>query len=223
MIRINLLAAERPAQKKAGGGLPSIPSAPGAVQGYLLLGLFAGGALVACGLAWFWESSKIAELDRQIAAANKRKAELQVIAKQVQQLEARRNSVKERKDFIEKLKRDRGAPVHLLDEISKALPDFVWLTSLKQTGTSLIISGQSSTLPAVADFMGNLRQAGENCRKPNPDDKSQCWFPEVNLRDSTARDNVVTFNLTATFRPPLPPQAQAGQTAAPAAAAQGGK
>ena len=43
MIRVNLLAPERATKKKTGGG-PALPSG-GALQSYLLLALFAGGAV----------------------------------------------------------------------------------------------------------------------------------------------------------------------------------
>ena len=45
MIRINLLAADRPTKKKKSAG---VPAAPGSVQAYLLLTVFAGGAVLAC-------------------------------------------------------------------------------------------------------------------------------------------------------------------------------
>ena len=86
-------------------------------------------------------------------------------------------------------------PVHLLDELSKALPDFVWLASLDQTGNQIRLGGQSNSLTSVADFITALQAAGADqygCGKVNPLDRSLCWFPEVNLvvehRDQQPRD-----------------------------------
>ena len=61
MIKVNLVG-EKPSkktkQKKA-----STPSAPGAVQAYLFLALFAGGAAVLCAALYWYQSSKLARLD----------------------------------------------------------------------------------------------------------------------------------------------------------------
>jgi hypothetical protein len=69
MIRINLLAAERPSAKKKAAAVP------GALQAYLIMGLFAGGALLACAGAWWYETARLKELDGQIAKGKKRQGE----------------------------------------------------------------------------------------------------------------------------------------------------
>jgi len=193
MIRINLLAAERPTQKKKA-------AAPGALQLYLFLALFGGAAVVLCGGLWYYMESNLKELDAQLASARQRQAELQTVAKQVEALEQRRRTFQDKVNLIEKLKAQQSGPVHMLDEISKSLPDFVWLKNLNQSGANLNFTGESATLTAVADFITALQQAGPECGKPDPENRSRCWFPVVNLMSSTAgTDNVVTFNLTATF------------------------
>src|SRR5262245_39006084 len=184
MIRVNLLAAERPTKKKKAAA----PSAPGAVQGYLFLGLFTIGALVLCAGAWFYQSSKLNQLNTQIAAAEKRQRELQAIKKQVDDLEAKRATFQRKVDLIERLKAQQSAPVHMLDEISKALPDFVWLTEMNETAGTVKFTGQSNGLTPVADFISALQRTG--------------WFPAVDLLSSVEKDNIVTFTLQATFKSP---------------------
>jgi hypothetical protein len=90
----------------------------------------------------------------------------------------------------------------MLDEISKALPDFVWMTALDQAGNQLRFSGQSNSLTSVADFITALQNAGDQCGKPNALDRRLCWFPEVNLVSSTEANSLVTFALSATFSNP---------------------
>ena len=41
----------------------------------------------------------------------------------------------------------------MLDEVSKALPDLIWLNKLEQSGSTVNISGLTNGLTAVADFM----------------------------------------------------------------------
>ena len=44
----------------------------------------------------------------------------------------------------------------MLDQVSRALPDAMWLTELKQQGDDLTIDGRCSSLTALSDFVGNL-------------------------------------------------------------------
>jgi type IV pilus assembly protein PilN len=183
MIRINLLAPERPAaKKKAAAGVP------GVAQAYLFLVLFAGGALVLCLVGWWLKRSEIAELDTKIAAAKVEQQRLQSVKAQVDTLEKQRATLKQKTDLIEKLKLQQADAVHLLDETSKALPDFVWLTNLDQAGDNVKFTGESNSLNAIADYISNLEKTG--------------WFPDVNLASSQEASNVVTFNLAAIFKNP---------------------
>jgi len=50
-------------------------------------------------------------------------------------------------------------PVRLLDEVSKALPNEVWLTSFARTGKKMDILGIAFSDIRVADFMTNLSGA----------------------------------------------------------------
>jgi type IV pilus assembly protein PilN len=96
----------------------------------------------------------------------------------------------------------------MLDEISKCLPDFVWLTTLDQAGSRITLGGESNGLTAVADFISNLQKSG--------------WFPRVDLVSSREANNVITFQLTADFQPhasPAPTAAAGAAPGAPAAAA----
>jgi len=185
MIRVNLLAPERPTGKKKAR---AVSVAPGAVQVYLFLALFVGGALVVCAALWWYQSTKIKKLDTDIAAAEQRQRELQAIKVQVDALEAKRKTFQQKVDLIERLKAEQSAPVHMLDEISKNLPDFVWLTSMDQTGPIVKLGGQSSGLTSVADFISALQRSG--------------WFPLVDLVSSAEANNLITFSLQATFKSP---------------------
>jgi len=94
MIRVNLLAPERPTKSKKTRS--SVSVAPGAVQVYLFLALFVGGALVLCAALWWYESSKIKKLDADIATAEQRQRELQAIKVQVDALEAKRRTFQQK-------------------------------------------------------------------------------------------------------------------------------
>jgi type IV pilus assembly protein PilN len=228
MIRINLLAAERPGKEKKAAGGP-----PGAFQAYVFLALFGGGAAVLCGFLWFMKSSTIDDLDKQMATASKRKQELQAIKLQVEQYEAQKRTLDAKIQLIETLQSQQSGPVHMLDEVSRSLPEFLWLTSLEQAGGGLRFKGESSGLLAVADFMTKLQQAGgPACSEAAADrapDRSTCYFESVELQSTVQQANLVQFEVAAQFRnvypklkggPPPAAPAPAATASAPAAAAE---
>jgi len=164
MIRINLVAPEKATKAKPKAG-PALPA--GAFQSYLLLALFAGGALVLCAAGWWFQSSKLRDLDTRIAADLKRQKDLQAIKAQVDEFQKKKSIIENKVLVIERLRLAQKSPVHMLDEISKALPDFVWLTGMDEQRGSTRFTGQSNSLAAVADFIQGLQRSG--------------WFPQVDL------------------------------------------
>src|SRR4051812_40397386 len=203
MIRVNLLAADRPTQKSKKSASSSTPSAPGAVQLYLFLVVFVGGALAACAFGYFYITGKISSVNKEIVEKQDRLAKLQQIKKQVDEFQAKKKMLEDKIALIEKLKADQSAPVHLLDELSKALPDFVWLTDMQQTGNSLVIRGNTNSITSVADFITNLQRSG--------------WF-QVELRSTVEQNGLVAFELAANFTDPTIAAKQAAAAAAAAAA-----
>ena len=121
-------------------------------------------------------------------------------------LERKRETFQRKVDLIERLKAEQSGPVHMLDEVSKSLPDFVWLSGLDQTGAAIRFNGQSSGLTSVADFISALQRTG--------------WFPQVDLVSSTEANNLVTYALQAQFKNPEVAAKEAAAAAAAAARAQ---
>jgi type IV pilus assembly protein PilN len=203
MIRINLLSPERAKKstKAAGAAMPSA----GALQSYLLLALFAGGAAVLCAGAWWFQSNKLKDLDTRIAADTKRRQDLQAIEQQVKAFQQKKATLENKVAVIEMLRAAQKSPVHMLDEVSKALPDYVWLAKMDETRGTINFGGQSNSLAAVADFISALQTSG--------------WFPVVELVSSTEQNALVTFALRGNF---TDPEVAAKQKAAAEAAAAAG-
>jgi type IV pilus assembly protein PilN len=151
MIRINLLATERKAAKAA--------SSPGIQAGQKMMVI---GSLVlvltVVGVGWrYWAiGQEKAQVAREIDAAKREEARLQEILKQVQEFENRRKLLEARLALIDELRKGQTAPVHMIDQISKALPDMTWLTSMQQNGYTMTIQGRCLTLTSLSDFVGNL-------------------------------------------------------------------
>jgi len=202
MMRINLLAPERATKKKTSG--PALPSA-GALQSYLLLALFAGGAAVLCAGLWWFQSNTLKDLDTRIAADQKRQQDLLAIKQQVDAFQQKKAVLENKVAVIEMLRTAQKSPVHMLDEVSKALPDYVWLSQMDETVGAVRFGGQSNSLAAVADFISALQTSG--------------WFPLVELVTTQEKDALVDFTLQGNFRDP---EVEAKKKAAAEAAAAAG-
>jgi len=115
---------------------------------------------------------EIAELDKQIEKINS--------------LEADKARFIARMEVIEKLQRSRPEIVHVFDEISKQLPDGVYLTGITQTGGRLKFEGVAQSSTRVSAFMRNI------------DGSSYLKNPELEVVE-TKKDSVVgaTFVLYA--------------------------
>lgn len=149
MIKINLLAVDRDRAKRKAkfqvGQKVTVGCSLIVVAAALIVGW------------WYWAlQGESADLDQQIADAQKETVRLQSVIQQVQQFEARRAQLQQRVTLIEQLRKGQTGPVHLLDQISRALPDAMWLTQLKQTGSDIQIDGQCTTLTALSDFVSGL-------------------------------------------------------------------
>jgi type IV pilus assembly protein PilN len=163
MIRINLLPADRAtrAPKRAAGA-----SMPAGQRVTLACSLILVAA--ALGVLWWWWAldRASAKLDGDLLAAQRESTRLRSIIQQVDNFEKQKQQLQQRVALIEELRKGQGAPVRILDEISRALPEMLWLTELKQDPAGdLSIDGRCVTLTALSDFVGNLERSGQ-FRKP---------------------------------------------------------
>jgi type IV pilus assembly protein PilN len=78
----------------------------------------------------------------------------------VEDFESRKSQLQQRVALIEELRRGQTGPVRLLDELSRAIPDRLWLTELKQENAEVRIDGRTTSLTALSDFVGNLEGSG---------------------------------------------------------------
>ncbi len=150
MIRINLLESERHPSKAASPGL--LVAQKVTVIGSLIL------VLAALGIGWrYWTLGQQAvTIEREMSEARAEEQRLQEILKQVQDFEAQRAQLQQRLTLIDELRRGQSAPVHMIDQVSRALPEMTWLTGLRQNGYDVTIDGRVLSLTSLSDFIGNL-------------------------------------------------------------------
>ncbi|MEN9903630.1 MAG: hypothetical protein RLZZ555_195 [Pseudomonadota bacterium] len=76
--------------------------------------------------------------------------------KEVASLKSQLEALKARQQAVESLQADRNLPVHLLEEMVRQLPDGVYLSSLKQEGSSIVISGVAQSQERISELLRNL-------------------------------------------------------------------
>jgi type IV pilus assembly protein PilN len=203
MIKINLLGVERAKVKK---------KVAFQVGQKLTLGCSIILILTAVFIGWrYWTISKeSAKVDAEIADAQAQTKRLQAIITQVQQYEQRKAQLGQRVTLIKELQKEQTGPVHMLDEISRALPSMVWLTDLKETSVpnEVSIEGKCLNDTLVSDFVANLEGTGYFKRSIEIVGTSDESSP-------TPPGDIVKFTLRATFQPP----GDAAKAATPAAGA----
>ena len=76
--------------------------------------------------------------------------------KEIKQLETEKSQLLARMKVIEELQGQRPLMVHLFDEMAKAIPEGVYLTSIKQNGTAVTVDGIAQSNARVSAFMRNI-------------------------------------------------------------------
>ena len=190
MIRINLLAVERERAKVK----VLFPVAQRVTVGATII-LLGTAALIGW---WFWSlRTESARVDEELAQAEIETRQIRSVLEQVRKFESQKAVLQQRVTLIEQLRKGQYAPVHLLDEISKSLPDRLWLSDLTQTGAEFTIGGMTDSLTAVSDFVANL----EGTR----------WFKKpVEILDSQVQTDakagdLIKFQIKAQFVDPTAP------------------
>jgi type IV pilus assembly protein PilN len=116
---------------------------------------------------WYWSlQSDSAALNQQILDAQRETARLQSVIQQVRQYEEQRAQLQQRVTLIEQLRRGQTGPVHLIDQISRSLPDTMWLVEVKEAASGdVVIDGRCTSLTALSDFVSSL-EASSYFAKP---------------------------------------------------------
>ena len=199
MIRINLLAVERERAKKR----VVISAAHRVTIGATVILL---GTAVLIGW-WFWSlRHQSAQVDEDIARAEAETRQIRSVLEQVRKFESQKAMLQQRVTIIEQLRKGQSAPVHLLDEISKSVPDRLWLNEMSQAANEFTLSGMTDSLTAVSDFVANLELTR--------------WFKKpVEILDSQVQTDakagdLIKFQIKAQFVDPTTPETPAAKAGA---------
>jgi type IV pilus assembly protein PilN len=113
------------------------------------------GALLA-GLVYLWYETQISgqRSRNQYLQTEIKRLEAQI--KDIATLQAEIASLRARQQAVEDLQADRNLPVHLLNEISRQLPNGVYVTTLRQQNQSVALTGTAQSNERVSELLRNL-------------------------------------------------------------------
>ena len=138
MIEINLLPGSGKKTRSKGAGVNFSELASGfasRVKDPWLLGAVGSAVLAAVlvgGMYWY-QGSRSASLDEQLRVARQDSVRFAAVINEKRKAEAQRDSVLRQVSLIKSFDDKRYVWPHLMDEVSRALPPYTWLTSISQT------------------------------------------------------------------------------------------
>lgn len=186
MIKINLVAEGRkPVVKRPsvsrGAGLPSLGGEQAALITLIAAVLLCGAVY---GIWYFMINGTVKENQRQIREAQNRVAQLQEYIDQVERFERKQAELEQKIDVITELKNSQRGPVEIMDQISRAMPELLWIDRLDQKNNDVTVTGRAFNPSAIENFIKNL-------------DESPV-FEEPTLNGMSQRQDVYEFTLVLT-------------------------
>jgi Tfp pilus assembly protein PilN len=205
MIKINLVSeGRRPVvsrKTKERLGIAGMSLGEGLFLVTMLLG-----ALVVAGY-WWYLRGQIKERDAAIAVAQAEVDELAQVLKEVEDYKIKKEKLEHKINIINELKRAQWGPVRIMDQVSGALPELLWLETLTLKANNVELKGKAFNTNQIAAFIENLGKVPE--------------FEEPRLRDTNKQGPVYAFVITFNFsvvEPKAQQPAAGGEAPAPAAA-----
>jgi Tfp pilus assembly protein PilN len=185
MIRINLLKPEtkdiREQVTTPGGAEEGAKKGPNVGSLIFLI------LLIALGAFFFYQRKAFDRENALLATAQKDKSVLQYVEKKLEEQRQARASLDLKITLIESLNAQRDLAPRLMDELSRRLPDWVWLTEVVYDAKGIQIKGRALSNNLVADYISGLEASPQ--------------IMNVNLVSSTQKttkgDQYLEFSLRA--------------------------
>jgi type IV pilus assembly protein PilN len=138
--------------------------------------------------------------------------------KDVSALKAEIDALKARQRAVEDLQTDRNMPVYLLNELVAQTPEGIYLTSIRQDGQRVTITGLAQTNERVSEFLRNTNSKSEWLEHPELVEIKAAATP--NSKDAREPKRLFDFSMRVGLKRPGEVSAAAS---APAGAASGAK
>jgi type IV pilus assembly protein PilN len=196
MIRINLLKPEAKEIREgpAVAGPVTRAKKPFPLTTAVILFIF-----IVLVVGFFLQKQMISQENNRLQAAQAEKAKLQYVIAKLAELEEQKAVFERKISLITQLRAQQDGAVKIMDELSRKLPEWVWLTDVSFQAQLVQIKGNALSNNLIADYIYNLENSP--------------IFSNVNLISSAQKAGKSTsyleFSLTLNYVLPqsaLPPQ-----------------
>ena len=186
MIRINLLKPEKKELREK----PAAPTLRVKKEIKFQLSYIIIPVLIVVVAALFqMQRSTINKERKLLEAAQQEKEQLQYVVERLEKLEQQKRTLERKINLITQLKAQQTLAVRIMDELSKNIPEWVWLTETEYKEQRVEITGRALSNSLIADYIYNL--------------ESSPYLQNVNLISSTQKtdqnDQFLEFTLTAQY------------------------
>ena len=134
---------------------------------YVGLGASALAGAVISGGIYLWFAAQISTQQQRNGVLATEITRLEGQIKDIASLQEEIASLRARQQAVEDLQADRNMPVHLLNELTRMLPDGVYLSGMKQTNDTVAISGVAQSNERVSELLRNLSTGSQWITRPD--------------------------------------------------------
>jgi type IV pilus assembly protein PilN len=126
--------------------------------------------------------ARVEEREKKIAENEAEIKRLQKIIGEVNELDKQKQRLLNQLAVIDKLEKGKRGPVRVLDELSNSIPKRVWITSFREAGGTLSLTGSAMDNSDISDLMRSLQKTP--------------YFTDIVLKFTQAdqRDGVTVYN-----------------------------
>lgn len=144
MIRINLLPTRE------------LEAEVSRRQELLIAGVAVALTAILLGAVFVNQSSRLSSLEDEFAQLKKEINILNSKAKGVADIKKNIRTIKDKLKVIDELSKKKTGPVRVMESLSSAIPDKLWLTEFKESAGNLSLNGRAVDNQTIADFLKAL-------------------------------------------------------------------
>ncbi len=186
MIRINLLKHEKKELEETAAAAPPKLKKERKIPVFSVIFIV---LVIAVFMLFFLQRTAMNRERNLLKEAQEEKEQLQDVLVKLEKLEEQKSLLERKIKLINLLKSFQEVAVKIMDELSKNIPDWVWLTETKYSEQTVEIKGNALSNNLIADYILNLENSP--------------YFNNVNLISSTQKtirnDQYLEFSLTAQY------------------------
>lgn len=198
MIRINLLKPEKKEIRAASDAPPTQLKEIKEKKRQPFMVLIFPLVAIAIAALFILQKKELTNEQNRLDEVRREKKSLEYVLVKLDELDQQKEDLQRKINLITELKSRQGSAVIIMDELSKSLPEWVWLTEASFAESTVRLSGRSISNNLLADYIFNLKESP--------------YFSNINLISSTQRstqtNQYLEFSLTARYFLPPPPEAQ---------------